>query len=89
MRIHEGVTIGATNGSSNPAIIRDSVFIGSGAKMIGKVKIADNVTIDANTVVVRDISEPNITVGSVSAKNISCNDSPSNLVRATEVVGKK
>ena len=54
-RIHEGVTIGATNGSSKAAIIGDNVFIGSGAKIIGEVRISSNVAIAANAVVVRDV----------------------------------
>jgi serine O-acetyltransferase len=87
-RIHEGVTIGATNGSDGAAKIGDNVFIGSGAKIIGEIKIADNIAIAANAVVVKDILESGITVGGVPAKKISSNDSSSNLIRATEIVGK-
>ena len=87
-RIHVGVTIGATNDEKDATIIGDNVYIGTGAKIIGKIKIADNVAIGANAVVVKDILEPGITVGGVPAKKISCNDSSSNLVRATEIVGK-
>ena len=42
-RIHEGVTIGATNGSSIAAVLGDNVFLGAGAKIIGAVEIADDV----------------------------------------------
>lgn len=79
-RIHEGVTIGATNGSSKAATIGDNVFIGSGAKIIGEVTISSNVAIAANSVVVKDvICENGCTVGGVPAKIISNNDSSSNI----------
>lgn len=86
-RIHEGVTIGATNGSSDVAHIGDNVFIGSGAKIIGGVKISSNVAIAANAVVVNDIiAEKGCTVGGVPARIISNNTSHQNLVMATEMV---
>ena len=86
-RIHEGVTIGATNGSSDAAQIGDNVFIGSGAKIIGGVKISNNVAIAANAVVVRDvICDSGCTVGGVPAKMISTNSSESNLIKATEII---
>lgn len=86
-RIHEGVTIGATNGTSDAATIGDNVFIGSGAKIIGGVKISSNVQIAANCVVVKDIiSDKGCTVGGVPAKVISSNTSELNLVKATELV---
>ena len=85
--IHEGVTIGATNGSSDAAQIGDNVFIGSGAKIIGGVKISNNVAIAANAVVVRDvICDNGCTVGGVPAKMISTNSSESNLIKATEII---
>lgn len=70
-RIQEGVNIGATGGSPKAATIGDNVFIGTGAKIIGDIKIADNVAIGANAVVVRDITEPGITVAGVPAKKVS------------------
>lgn len=79
-RIHEGVTIGATNGSAKAAIIGDNVFIGTGAKIIGEVKISSNVAIAANAVIVNDIICDNgCTVGGVPAKIISSNNSSSNI----------
>ncbi|MBR4033228.1 MAG: serine acetyltransferase, partial [Clostridia bacterium] len=80
-RIHEGVNIGATNGSSLAPRIGDNVFIASGAKIIGDVTIADDVCIGANAVVVRSITESGTTWGGVPAKKISDNDSHSNLPR--------
>lgn len=86
-RIHEGVTIGATNGTADAAQIGDNVFIGSGAKIIGGVVISSNVAIAANAVVVKDvISENGCTVGGVPARLISNNSSSKNLILATEIV---
>lgn len=78
-RIHEGVTIGATNGSNRAATIGDNVFISTGAKIIGEVNIADDVAIAANAVVVKSIDEPGTTWGGVPARKISNNNSHSNL----------
>ena len=82
-RIHEGVTIGATNGQSKAATIGDNVFIASGAKIIGDIKICDDVAIGANAVVVKSVLEP-CTVGGIPAKVISKNTSILNLKPLSE-----
>jgi len=84
-RIHECVTIGATNGSTSAAKIGDNVFLASGAKIIGDVEIANDVAVGANAVVVKDILKPGITVGGVPAKQISENNSHSNLSELLEL----
>lgn len=73
-RIHEGVTIGASGGNDAPKV-GDNVFLASGCKVMGNVKIANNCVIGANAVVVKDILEEGITVGGVPAKKISNNNS--------------
>ena len=73
-RIHEGVTIGASGGSDAP-IIGNDVFLASGCKVMGKVKIADGCVIGANAVVVKSVEEKGVTVGGVPAKIISKNNS--------------
>ena len=78
-RIHEGVTIGSTSGSKEAAIIGDNVFIGTGAKIIGAVRIANDAAIGANAVVVHDILEEGTTWAGVPAKKISNNNSHSCL----------
>lgn len=78
-RIQEGVTIGATNNHHEAAVVGDNCFIGSGAKIIGAVTIADDVAIGAGAVVTRDITEPGTTWAGVPARKISDNDSHSNL----------
>ena len=79
-RIHECVTIGATNGSDFAATIGNRVFIATGAKIIGEVKIANDCAIAANSVVVKSIDEEGSTWGGVPAKKISDNNSHSNLL---------
>lgn len=78
-RIHEGVTIGSTNGSKIAATIGNNVFIGSGAKIIGDIHIADDVAIGANAVVVKSIYESGTTWAGNPARKVSDNNSHSNL----------
>ena len=47
------------------------VWVGSGAKIIGPIKIADDVVIGANAVVCKDITEPNTTWVGAPAKKVS------------------
>lgn len=74
-RIHEGVTIGATGGSGQAAIIGDNVFIATGAKIIGDIKLGNDIAIGANAVVTKSFNEDGITLGGVPAKKISNNNS--------------
>lgn len=69
-RIQEGVTIGSS-GSNKAPIIGNNVYIGSGAKIIGNVKIADHVAIGAGAVVVKSVEQENVTIAGVPAKYIS------------------
>ena len=62
-RIHQGVTIGSTSGSTASATVGDNVFIGANTSIIGDVHIANNVAIGANSLVVKDIDEPGTTWG--------------------------
>lgn len=72
-RIHEGVTIGATGGGA-PSV-GNNVFIGSGAKIMGEVTVADNIAIGANAVVTKSFNERGITLAGVPARKISQNSS--------------
>lgn len=71
LRIQSGVTIGGSSSTPNKfAVIGDNVYIGTGAKIIGGVTIANNVAIGANAVVVKDILEESTThVGVPSHKS--------------------
>lgn len=77
-RIHTGVNIGANGGESEAAKIGDNVYIGPGAKIVGRVVIGDNVCIGANAVVVKDVPA-GITIGGVPAIKISDSDSSKHL----------
>ena len=75
LRIQSGVTIGGAAGKDGLPIIGDNVYIGSGAKIIGPVEIANDVAIGANAVVTKSILEPGTTWAGVPAKKISNNNS--------------
>jgi len=70
--ISQGVTIGAANRGKNKgcAVIGDNVYIGPGAKIVGAVRIGNNVAIGANAVVTHDVPD-NAVVGGVPARIIS------------------
>ena len=71
-QIFSDVTIGVDGkGNKKAAIIGDGVRIGSGARIIGDVTIADNVCIGANAVVVNDVLESGATVAGIPAKVIA------------------
>ena len=84
-RIQDSVTIGATNGESDAPVKGYNDFIGSGARIIGKVNIASDIAIGANAVVVKDFNKSGITIGGVPAKKISDNNSHSNLNKCLEI----
>lgn len=66
--IMQNVTIGGRNGRGAPAI-KDNVFIGVGACVLGNITIGENSMIGANAVVLKDIPK-NVVVGGVPAKII-------------------
>lgn len=84
-RIHEGVTLGATNGSDDAPVLGDGCFVGSGAKIIGGIKLGDFTAIGAGAVVVKSFPNGHCTLGGVPASIISDNDSRANVVEATSL----
>lgn len=56
------VTIG-TRDIDESAVIGDNVFIGAGAKILGKIKIGNGAKIGANAVVIKDVPENATVVG--------------------------
>lgn len=66
-----GVLVGEDLKSPLAPIIGDECYLGPGCKIIGPVTIAKGVTIAANCVVTRDITEPYTTVGGIPARKIS------------------
>lgn len=78
-RIQEDVTIGATSGHTEAPQLGDNVFIGSGARLFGSIRIADDIAIGGGSVVTHSFTEPGVTIAGVPAKKISDHDSHSNL----------
>lgn len=74
--ISQGVTLGQTNRGKNKGtpIIGDNVYMGPGAKIIGAVKVGNNVAIGANCVVTKDIPDNSVVVG-IPSRIISNNGS--------------
>ena len=63
--IFHGVTLGGTGkekGKRHPTI-GNNVFIGSGAKILGNIKIGNNVKIGANAVILKDVKDNSTVVG--------------------------
>lgn len=67
--IHQGVNIGT--GYDGVPVIGDSVWIGPGAKIFGKIEIANKCAIGANAVVNKSFLEEGITIAGVPAKKVS------------------
>ena len=61
---HE-VTVGRANRGARKGIpvIGDNVYIGPGAKVIGNIRIGNNVAIGANSVVTKDVPNNGVVVG--------------------------
>lgn len=70
LSISAGILIGLRGGGHPGApVIGDDVFIGTGAKILGNIKIGDNVKIGANSVVAQNVPS-NVNVLGVPAKII-------------------
>ncbi len=70
--IGQGVTIGGKSGWYEVPVIGDNVIINAGAKIIGPVRIGDNVEIGANSVVVKDVPS-NCVVAGIPARILKSN----------------
>src|SRR5579863_10259806 len=63
-RIRNGVVIGLRRIAERSApVIGDNVDIGAGAKLLGPIRIGNNVVIGANAVVLTDVPDDSIAVG--------------------------
>lgn len=64
--VFQQVTIGANTIKDSKAygapVVGDTVYIGAGAKIIGKVNIGDNARIGANAVIVKDVPSNTLAV---------------------------
>lgn len=61
--LRQGVTIGTKNGEHDVPTIGDNVEFGAGCKVLGKIKIGNNVTIGANAVVLCNVLDNSVAVG--------------------------
>lgn len=73
--IGQGVTIGGKSGWYEVPVIGDNVEINAGARILGPVRIGNNVIVGANAVVVKDVPD-NCVVAGVPARIIMENLSP-------------
>lgn len=74
VNISQGVTIGQSNRGPRKGVatIGNCVYIGPGAKIVGNVKIGNNVAIGANCVVTKDIPD-NAVVAGIPGEVLSMN----------------
>lgn len=68
--IQSCVNIGQTYSADDVPIIGNNVYIGPGAKLFGKISIADGIAIGAGAVVTKSFYEKNITIAGNPAKKI-------------------
>jgi serine O-acetyltransferase len=63
--IHTGVVIGHQVGGGNwgAPVIGDDVIIGTGAKLLGPIRVGDGARIGAGAVVIRDVPAGHVAVG--------------------------
>lgn len=86
-RIHVDVNIGTAAGTNNQApTLGNNVFIGPGAKLYGKIFIANGIAVGANSVVNHDFAEPDISIGGIPARKISDKGSHGLLISATDIM---
>jgi serine O-acetyltransferase len=69
VEIGTNVTIGGRSGHYDVPEILNNVYIATGAKILGPIKIGNNVIIGANAVVIKDVPS-NVTVAGIPAKII-------------------
>jgi len=67
-RLHVGVNIGASAGSSKAPEIGDNVYIGPGVIMYGDITIVNNITIGANSTVNKSFTEEGVVIAGTPAK---------------------
>jgi serine O-acetyltransferase len=63
--LYQGVTLGGTGfarGKRHPTL-EDDVTVGSGAKLLGPVRVGENAKVGANTVVIEDVPDHTTVVG--------------------------
>ncbi|WP_229724517.1 serine O-acetyltransferase [Winogradskyella forsetii] len=72
-QIGSNVTIGGKSGHPQVPIIGDNVYLATGCKVLGPIRIGNNVTIGANAVVIKNVPD-NAIVAGIPAKIIRIKD---------------
>ncbi|MCE5198287.1 MAG: serine O-acetyltransferase [Armatimonadota bacterium] len=74
--VHQGITIGWSGRGDKKGcpVIGDRVYIGAGAKVLGKITIGNDVAIGANAVVTKDVPDNAVVVG-IPARVVNFNGS--------------
>lgn len=75
--IASGVTIGGRSGNLTVPVIGEGTFVGTGAKVLGPVRVGRYVSIGANAVVLKDVPDFAVVVG-IPARVVRIN-SPADL----------
>jgi serine O-acetyltransferase len=90
-RIHVCVNIGTQAGfaKNHSPKIGNNVYIGPGAKIFGDIRIADDISIGANSVVNESFLEKGIGIAGVPARKINDLGSQGLLIKATEVISQR
>ena len=71
--IHINTAFVAKGTTNDAPIIGNGCVIGTGAVIVGRIRIADNVAVGANSVVCKDVLEENIAIAGIPAKKVSNN----------------
>lgn len=79
--LHHGVTIGNRHPGGPSPQLGDRVLIGAGAKILGGVRVGDDVEIGANAVVLTDLPDGAVAVG-VPARIVRIKKRPERPLRA-------
>lgn len=82
--IGQGITIGGKSGWYEVPVIGNNVEINAGVRILGPVKIGNNVIIGANAVVVKDVPD-NCIVAGVPAKIIRADMTPNDFMEMKKV----
>ena len=69
-KLHGSNCIGNNGITYDSPVIADNVRLGVGAKVIGGVTIAENITIAAGAIVVNSFLEPGITIAGIPARKV-------------------